>query len=386
MAQLLLLLGILVALLLGLKAVLRVFHLPPVSGYLVVGWLLRLIGEQLGLITPRLETALLVLANIGISLLLFHVGLETHLKRLTRYLGRAGIVAASNIAVSGLLGFLTAYFFGLSLAASLFVGTALTATSIAIATGAWPDAEPTATPRRSILLDLVIIDDIVAILLMALLFSLIPFDQLDGALVWKDLGLFALKFAGLILLCYLFARFVEPTLVKEVIKYERMPDSMLTVLGLGLIIASIAALLGFSFALGAFFAGIAFSRDPRAVRMDASMLTVRDLFVPFFFFFIGFQASLISLEGAWLFAIFLLLAAVAGKFLGTWIPGMLVGLSSSDAALVGLATIPRASIALVIIERGLEIGVVPEVAYTAIVLISLITCIATPLLLRRATT
>ncbi len=384
MAQLLFLLGILVALFLGLKALLKVVRLPPIAGYLVLGWLLRYVGQELDLITPQLEGTLLVLSNIGISFLLFHVGLETHIRRLARYLGRAGIVAASEIFTSGLLGFLTAYFFGLSLTASLFIGVALTATSIAVSTAAWSDTDLSKTRAGTILLDLAIIDDIVAILLMAILFSFIPFDQLDGLLIWKDISFFVLKFATLILLCYLFARFVEPTLVKEVVKYERMPDSMLTVLGLGLIIAAIAALLGFSFAIGAFFAGIAFSRDPQAVRMDASMQTVRDLFVPFFFFWIGFQVSFAALEGVWLFALVLVIAAIAGKFIGTWIPTRLVGLAARPATLVALATIPRASIALVIIERGLEMGVVPEAAYTALVLISLVTCIGTPLILRRA--
>ena len=79
MAQLLLLLGILVALLLGLKALLRVVRLPPIAGYLVLGWLLRIVGDQLDVITPRLEGSLLVLSNIGISLLLFQreVGIAT---------------------------------------------------------------------------------------------------------------------------------------------------------------------------------------------------------------------------------------------------------------------------------------------------------------------
>ncbi|NGX54604.1 MAG: Na(+)/H(+) antiporter [Chlamydiae bacterium] len=170
--------------------------------------------------------------------------------------------------------------------------------------------------------------------------------------------------------------------MKRLIKYEKMPDSMISILGITLIIAGIAALIHFSLAIGAFFAGIAFSRDPKAVRMDAAMQSFFDFFVPFFFFWIGFQTSIESLAGIWPFFITLFIVAVAGKFLGTWLPARWIHLSRLGALLLAVSMIPRAEIAMVIIEHGLELGVISKQIYSAMALTAFLTCLLTPLSLK----
>ncbi len=90
---------------------------------------------------------------------------------------------------------------------------------------------------------------------MALLFSVVPFDEKHLPLA-LELGLFFLKIILFVGFCYLFSYFAEPRLMKRLIKYEKMPDSMISILGVTLIIAGIAAFLHFSLAIGPFLQGL----------------------------------------------------------------------------------------------------------------------------------
>ena len=374
-------LGVLLICFLGAKALLARFSIVPIVGFIFLGWLFRLSDQHFSFIPDAMPSSLFLMAKIGIVFLLFHIWLESHLKRMLHFVGQAGFIALINILFSGTLGFLAAQAFHFSMATSLFIGVALTATSIGVSTASWKGKDLNHKKEGNILLDLVTIDDIVGIFLMALLFSLVPLGMNNHSF-GVEIGFFFLKIVLFVGFCYLFSLFAEPRLMKELIKYEKMPDSMISILGVTLIIAGIAALIHFSLAIGAFFAGIAFSRDPKAVRMDAAMQSFFDFFVPFFFFWIGFQTSIESLAGIWPFFITLFIVAVAGKFLGTWLPARWIHLSRLSALIIAVSMIPRAEIAMVIMEHGLELGVISTQIYSAMALTAFLTCLLTPLSLK----
>ena len=144
-----------------------------------------------------------------------------------------------------------------------------------------------------------------------------------------------------------------------------------------------AGALGFSLAIGAFFGGLAFSRDPEAVKLDAYFDPLYDFFTPFFFIGIGMRVDPSSLGAALPLGLFLFLVAVGGKLLGAG-GGSLIALRPRGAALLGLSMVPRAEIAMVIAQYGMLLGswAVSEKLFSAMVIVSLLTCLVAPIGIR----
>ncbi|NGX54605.1 MAG: High-affinity Na(+)/H(+) antiporter NhaS3 [Chlamydiae bacterium] len=199
-------LGTLLICFLAIKALLARFRIVPIVGFIFLGWLFRLSDQHFSFIPDAMPASLFLLAKIGIVFLLFHIGLESHLKRMLHFISQAGLIAIINILFSGILGFLTAQAFHFSMATSLFIGVALTATSIGVSTASWTGKDLTLKKEGTILLDLVTIDDIIGIFLMALLFSIVPLGMNHHSL-GLELGLFFLKIVLFISFCYLFSYF-----------------------------------------------------------------------------------------------------------------------------------------------------------------------------------
>jgi Kef-type K+ transport system membrane component KefB len=157
---------------------------------------------------------------------------------------------------------------------------------------------------------------------------------------------------------------------------------MLVVVGIGFLIAALAGALGFSLAIGALFAGLVFSRDPKAVRTEKSFRDLYAFVTPFFFISIGFHIDVSALTEALPIGGVLVCAAILGKLLGDGLPAYLL-LGGSGAVLLATSMIPRAEIAMVIMHKGQQMGpdVVPPSVYAGMIIVSAVTCLVAPLLL-----
>ncbi len=136
------------------------------------------------------------------------------------------------------------------------------------------------------------IDDIMAIFFMALLFRFAPIFQSQEyesflPIFVSTVSMFLLKFMVFIMGCFLFSYIMETRGMAFMRRLETLSDPILMTVSTGFIIAAMAAILGFTLALGAFFAGIAFSRDPKAQITNESFKPMEDFFAPFFFIGIG---------------------------------------------------------------------------------------------------
>jgi Kef-type K+ transport system membrane component KefB len=158
---------------------------------------------------------------------------------------------------------------------------------------------------------------------------------------------------------------------------------MLVIVAIGFVIAALADLLGFSLAIGAFLAGLVFSRDPDAVKMESSFFPLYDFFTPFFFVGIGLALDPAVMGSAFEAGAILLGAAILGKLLADGFPvAVMSGVGSG--ILIGTSMVPRAEIAMVVMQRGLALGewAVPSAAYAAMVVVSAATCILAPAAVR----
>jgi Kef-type K+ transport system membrane component KefB len=364
--------------------------LPAIPGFILLGLGIRALDTWFPCLPEQGHKTIEFLAEVGVFALLFHIGVESNLKQLLSQLGRASLIGFFSIVASGVLGFVaTLWLLGQNTPTSLFVGAAMVATSVGVAAGVWEDAGAIQTDEGQLLLDIAEFDDVAGVVIMALLFAVGP--VLDGGsdqTLLPVLSRTAIVFAAKLLVfgatCVVFAHYIEKPLMDFFRKFEKAPEETLTVVAIGLIIAAVAGLLGFSIAVGAFFAGLIFSRDPQSLKSRTAFNAIYDFFAPFFFIGIGVRMHVESLGPALAPAVVLITVAFAGKFLGAVMPALSMG-GTRPAVLLGLSMIPRAEVAMIISQRAVsaERAAMPEAIYSALVITSLTSCLLPPVVLKR---
>ncbi|MFW6176986.1 MAG: cation:proton antiporter [Desulfohalobiaceae bacterium] len=388
-SNLVLLTGGVVVLTMLVKGSLERTVFPPLVGYMLLGICLRWFSDTWQVFAAGQQVIHLV-SQLGLVTLLFRVGLKSDITILRRQLQNASLAWVLNILVAGLAGYyLTAYLLDYGIISGLILGTAFTATSVGVSVKIWEEQNLLQSANGALLVDLAELDDVTAVILMALVFTVVPVLQSGGsesvlsALLTAGLG-FAVKMILFGAFCYLFAVFLERPITSFLGKIESKPDSMLTIVGFGFIIAALAGMLGFSLAIGAFFAGLVFSRDPKCISLDNAFVPIYDFFSPFFFVGIGYQLQLSGAAASSLgMGIVLALAAIAVKVVANGLPlAVMNGMQSG--LLIGVSMVPRAEIALVIMHKGMQLGdwAVDQALFGAMVVVSAITCLVSPVLVR----
>jgi Kef-type K+ transport system membrane component KefB len=383
------LLGIIIVVTLWIRSGLTRIGLPPLVGFMIFGLLIRMIDTKAHFLSADVQEILNFLADVGVIILLFRVGMESNLKGLLRQIRHASIIWTGDVLLSGLLGFAAVYYvLGFSFIPSLFVGIALTATSVGVSISVWEEVNATRSPTGELLLDVAEMDDVSGVVLLALLLALAPqlrggFSGGIGRAVAGTTSIVLAKLLAYAAFCVLFSLYIEKHVTRLFSKLKRAPDPMLLVAGIGFIIAAAAGLLGFSLAMGAFFAGLVFSRDPKAVRLNSPFGGLHDLFVPFFFLSIGLGINPADLTPSFALGAALCLVAILGKLIGDGSLSLALTTRKS-AILFSLSMIPRAEIALIVMKKGLQLGdwAVPGRVFSAMAMVSVVTCILSPIVLR----
>jgi Na+:H+ antiporter len=386
---LVLMIGSLVVVSMLIKSAFSLIKMPPLIGYLGLGIVLKVLDTTYSVFPNESHGVLKFLAQIGLITLLFHVGVNSDIKGLISQLFNASLAWVGNIAVTALAGFFTAvYLLHLSAVTSLIIGAAFTATSVGISVGMWENAGALRSPDGSLLLDLAELDDVSAIIIMALVFAVIPnLRNGDAGAIWpvmaKTSVFFAVKLSVFAAGCYLYSHYLEKPISGFFRRVEPLPDTTLSTIGIGFIIAALAGMLGFSLAIGAFFAGLVFSKDREKLRMETMFQAIVDLFSPFFFIGIGLEITLTAFPAALKIGSVLFPAAVASKIVGNALPISLTR-NMRSGFLIGMSMVPRAEIAMVIMQMGLSRGpwVVSQSVYGGMILVSAGTCICTPFIVR----
>jgi Kef-type K+ transport system membrane component KefB len=373
------------------KGICRRLGTPVSVGYIVLGLILgSVIGPADAASIPIFSGTFSALAQLGVVALLFRVGLRSHTSELLRKLPDASVIWIGNVLGTFAVGFAVSRF-GLhwSLETSLVLGTAFSATSIAISLAVWDELGLANSDTGAMLLDVAELDDLSAVVLLAVLLGTLP-GMLNGDdSLWIRVGsssiFVLLKLAIFIAGCYLFAHYLEARFTDF---NRRMSDTRvsltISILGAGLVIAAIADYMGFSSAIGALFAGLAFSRDPEAVRTDGNFTYFYEFLTPFFFIHIGMQVELGMLVDSIDVGLLLLVMAVVSKLVFTIAPALL-SMNRRNAVNLGISMVPRAEIALVVIYecQVIDNRIVPPEMFAGIVLVSLATSIVSPIALRR---
>jgi Kef-type K+ transport system membrane component KefB len=372
-----------------IEAGFKPLRVPALVGYLLLGMMLSLFDSRWPILSQPVRNGFTFLADIGVIALLFKVGLQSHPSALVLKLPQAVKVWIGDVSGSALLGYAVSYYLlELQLIPSLIVATALTATSVGVSVAAWQSSQALSSSNGQLLVDVAELDDISAIALMALLFALVPILHQGHTEMLTALSItgtsFIAKFLLFLGLCYLFSRYLEPRLTRFSAHLEPAPQHMLTVIGIGFIIAALANWLGFSLAIGALFAGLVFSRDPEAVKTEKSFTDIYAFVTPFFFINIGLNVTpdyIIAGAGP---GLVLLIAAAIGKFIGAGTPALITS-GATGAVLIGVSMIPRAEIAMIVVHQAQQLGdwAMPKQIYAGMVFVTMTSCIGAPWILYR---
>jgi Kef-type K+ transport system membrane component KefB len=370
-------------------SVMNRLNLPAPVGYMGLGIGLAALDTQLGFVDSTFSAVFSVLAELGVVALLFRVGLRSQLQGLLAKLPDASFIWVGNVLVSAAAGFLLARFaLQLPLPTALVVATAFTATSVAVSVAVWDECGLLRSETGSLLIDVAELDDLSTVLLLTVLLAVIPLLlNGNGGVAQAAATIAGATVAKLLLfiaLCYLFSHFLEQRFTR--FNRDLGEDGIamvITILGAGLVISALAGALGFSIAIGALFAGLAFSRDPEIIRNEGRFNELYEFFSPFFFIHIGMHVAPSAFMGALDVGLLLFVAAALAKLVGTALPALSV-LTRSDAVLLGLSMIPRAEIAMLVVYECSLIGddIVPQELFAALIVMAILTSLIAPPLVR----
>jgi len=371
-----------------LRRGLEILNLPAMLGYISLGIVINFLNFRWRFFDEDMNHGFEFLAKAGVVVFLFRVGLESNLVQLFSQIRRASLVWTGDVLISFAVGFLFVHeLLGFGLVPSLVSASALSATSLGVAAAVWRDAGALATDTGALLTDVAELDDISGVILLALVLALIPALQDGHPIDLEQIGsttiVLVSKFIVFCVICYLFARYLERPIIAWVLKLRPRPAGIVVVTGMSFIISGIAGILGFSLAIGALFAGLAFSRDPAENRIDQGFEYIFLLFSPFFFVGLGLGIDFEFIGQGAFVGLVLVIGAAVGKFVGAGLPTWLVT-DRRTALLIGVSMIPRAEIAMVVMQQARYLGdrAVPPELFGGMVVVSLLTCLMVPLALQ----
>jgi monovalent cation:proton antiporter-2 (CPA2) family protein len=351
---------------LGQPAVLGKLLIGVIVGPAVLGWV------QGGLVIDEI-------AQIGVLLLMFIAGMETDLKLLKQNMTASLLVALGGIVLPLLGGYGVGALLGMSEANSWFIGLLLSATSVSISVQVMKEMNKLGSREGTTILGAAVFDDIIVVVLLAFFMSFVGTGTASGIDILIVIGKKLLFFAAAILLGWKavpwIMRIFSPLRATE------------AVISAGLIIcfgfSYLAELLGIAGMIGAFAAGIAVAQTSHGKTVEHRIEPIAyGIFVPIFFVSIGISVSLDGLSEHIGLIVILTVVAVATKLLGSGFGARISRFGWRSSLAVGAGMISRGEVALIIADIGLKEGLLPSELFSAVVLVVLLTTIASPPLLK----
>lgn len=327
--------------------------------------------------------AIKMLAHLGAIILLFAIGLEFKIKEV--YKLKHLFIALAGVIFPWIAGYILGCMFGYDFKEAMFVGVALTATSIAITAGVLKEMNKLNTSVAKVIIGAAVVDDALGLIALSVVTQFVK----EGD--FEFIKIFITSAAAVV---FLIAGIIASPYVKKLfLKFDKIkfskdhPDFLFIVaIMFCFLCASIAQIIGLSAIVGAFLAGAVLEgikfKNSKDLKEGAEYLHV--IFGAIFFISLGILANLRELTFGMLpFFLILLLIAVLTKVLGCGAAAWIAGFKKNESLIIGFGMSPRGEVAMIVALIGLTSNIINQDIYVSIVLMSVITTIITPSVIRQ---
>lgn len=386
------------------------FGIPAIIGELMVGvvagpGVMDMLHWKMFSGTPA-GASFMLLAQIGGFVLMFIAGLETDIDAMREASVTAFLVALSGVIWPFFLGAGAAHLLGLSWAASLFLGGALTATSVSISARTLMDAGKMTTPEATVILAAAVIDDVMGLFVLAFLaasssssegeaFGIAPTAShwLQGHWAFAaghpllvQMSLIALSVAFFFVVAYTAAtKWIDPV-IRLFRKIDADEAVTACVLGLVLIFAVSAEWVGSVAGItGAYLLGYVFAGAKLKSLIERTFHAIgHGLLIPLFFVSIGLTSNFKALGGHWMLLGIIFAIALVSKMAGCGAAALGMGMGPVRSLRVGCGMVSRGEVGLIVTAMAAQTGIFEEYEVAIMVAVVLLTTLVTPLLMRGA--
>lgn len=324
-----------------------------------------------------------VLAELGVTILLFEIGLESDLQELIKVGPQAAVVAVVGVVTpfaAGTAGLV--YFFNIPVVPAIFAGAALTATSIGITAKVLAEIGRLGSREGQIIIGAAVLDDVLGIIVLAVVASLAKTGEIAiGNVIYLIISA-SVFLVGAILL----GRFLGPYFVALVNVMRTRGQLLIAALIFAFILSYIGVAIQLEAILGSFAAGLVLAETDKRRELEEQVIPVADMLVPIFFVTVGAKTDVGVLNPAvpsnregLILAIFLIGVAIIGKV----VTGLAVfGQPGINRLAIGVGMIPRGEVGLVFLGVGSASGVLSDPMEAAIIMMVILTTFAAPPFLR----
>ncbi len=343
---------------------------PAVLGQIVAGIILGLgIMEKTAIIEH--------MGEIGVIFLMFIAGLETDVKELQESSKSSSLIAIGGVVVPILLVTGGTYFVTRDMTSAMFMGVISTATSVSISVQTLRELGQLRTRQGISILGAAIMDDIVGIILLTLIVGVIKPE------VSSSVAIVLAKIVGFFLLVFIVGKLIT-MLIRKYGKAIRIEEKIVTYsIVTCFVLAFISEELGVAAITGAYFAGVVFSMTAYRHKVSHEVNRVATLmFTPVFFVSIGMGVDInAALSALGVGSVFIIMGFL-GKVIGCGVGARLSGFEGRKALQIGFGMVPRAEVAIIIANLGIQMELIGQNELAAVILMVLVTTLITPSLLK----
>ncbi len=349
---------------------------PAVIGYMVAGMLLgpTVIGGYVYFDTQVID----FLANIGIALLMFSIGLDFNLKRLRKIGGFAILAGTVEVALMMLLGYTLGLVLGLSSAASIFLAAIMAISSTAVIFKVLVDTGQITKEWVEPVIGVLIIEDLAGVILLTMTSPLLTGQNPD---ITSTLNIFVWILA-FIAFSLVLGLAVVPWLINRVAQRYSSETLLLVSLGLCFGFALFAVGIGLSLTIGAFIMGVLISQSKHGEEVTHKIGSIKEMFLAVFFVSIGMLVDPMLVVQGLMVALVIALVFVLGKTFSVTIGCYFANLPARTSFYAGVAMVAIGEVSFILANSGVQAGILSPELYASIIGASIITMIVLPISIR----
>lgn len=349
---------------------------PTVLGYLLAGIIIGPFTPPFSLIDD--EKDIRILAELGVIFLMFSIGLEFSIRKLSKVGLSSLLVGAFEVVSMIIIGYFAGKLLGWSIYESLLLGAALSISSTTIIIKSLEEFNLKKQFFAHLMIGVLLIEDMLAILLMVFISTTSQTDSIFSAYVfWATL-----KLLGVVASWFLIGYFVVPYMMRKIQNYINHETLIIISIGLCLFLSSVAVYFHYSVALGSFIMGSILAETPQVNRIEALTLPIRDIFAAVFFVSVGMLIDPYVVIEFFPYILILSLVTIIGKLSTAALGTLLAGHSLSTALRIGFGMAQIGEFSFIIIGVGGLTLPVGDALYPIIVAIAVITTFTTPYLIK----